>query len=114
MAELAKLGQQGDERAGPPRSAVAGRTDEVIESAPPFATHESALGGIAACRFLGCAHSPNISRAGASSKPRTRGENRTNGTKQSPRTDFVAHSGGAPVEGSSALPASLFLSSALQ
>jgi hypothetical protein len=58
MAELAKLGQQGDERAGPPRSAVAGRTNEVIESAPPFATHESALGGIAACRFLGCAHSP--------------------------------------------------------
>jgi hypothetical protein len=37
------------------RPAVGVRTDEVIESAPPFATHGSAFSGIAACSFLGCA-----------------------------------------------------------
>jgi hypothetical protein len=52
------------------RPAVAVRTDEVIESAPPFATHESALSGIAARKFLGCAYFPSTSRAGTSSKAR--------------------------------------------
>ena len=96
------------------RPTVAVRTDEVLESAPPFAIHESALGGIAARKFLGCAYFPSISRRNVV-QPRTRGENRTSGTtNQRPRTDFVAQSGGAPVEGLSALPASLFLSSAPQ